>query len=83
MRVAIAVSIGLAAGVLALPAQARQTAVTARTVLADLRQETGESSTRLVIAGSAKPSFTHHSPDPLTLVVDIADADSSRLNTGV
>ncbi len=79
MRVAISVSIGLAVVVLALPAQARQTAVTPRTVLADLRQETGESSTRLVIAGSAKPSFTHHSPDPLTLVVDIADADSTRL----
>ncbi|MEO8360966.1 MAG: type IV pilus secretin PilQ [Vicinamibacteria bacterium] len=79
MRVAISLSIGLALGVLALPAQARQATVAARTVLADLRQETGDSSTRLVIAGSAKPTFTHHSPDPLTLVVDIADADSSRL----
>ncbi len=79
MRVAISVSIGLVVGVLALPAQARQTTAPARTVLADLRQETGESSTRLVIAGSAKPNFAHHSPDPLTLVVDIADADSSRL----
>jgi type IV pilus assembly protein PilQ len=79
MRVATFVTIGLAASVLALPAQARQAPVAARTVLADLRQETGETSTRLVIAGSAKPTFTHHSPDPLTLVVDIADADSSRL----
>jgi type IV pilus assembly protein PilQ len=79
MRVATFVTIGLAASVLALPAHARQAPVAARTVLADLRQETGEASTRLVIAGSAKPSFTHHSPDPLTLVVDIADADSSRL----
>ena len=79
MRVAISVTIGLAVSVLALPAQARQATVPARTVLADLRQETGDASTRLVIAGSAKPSFTHHSPDPLTLVVDIADADSSRL----
>lgn len=79
MRVATFVTIGLAASVLALPAQARQAPVAARTVLADLRQETGEASTRLVIAGSSKPSFTHHSPDPLTLVVDIADADSSRL----
>ena len=76
MRVALSVSISLAIGVLALPAQARQTA---RTVLADLRQETSDTSTRLVIAGSAKPTFTHHSPDPLTLVVDIADADSTRL----
>jgi len=79
MRVATFVTIGLAASVLALPAQARQAPVAARTVLADLRQETGDASTRLVIAGSSKPSFTHHSPDPLTLVVDIADADSSRL----
>jgi type IV pilus assembly protein PilQ len=79
MRVAKSVSIGLAIAVMALPAQARQTPSQARTVLADLRQETGDASTRLVIAGSAKPSFTHHSPDPLTLVVDIADADSSRL----
>lgn len=79
MRVATFVTIGLAASVLALPAQARQAPVAARTVLADLRQETGEASTRLVIAGSSKPTFTHHSPDPLTLVVDIADADSSRL----
>jgi type IV pilus assembly protein PilQ len=79
MRVATSVSIGLALGVLALSAQAVQAPVGARTVLADLRQETGDASTRLVIVGSAKPSFTHHSPDPLTLVVDIADADSSRL----
>lgn len=79
MRVATFVTIGLAASVLALPAHARQAPVAARTVLADLRQETGDASTRLVIAGSSKPSFTHHSPDPLTLVVDIADADSSRL----
>ena len=79
MRVATFVTIGLAASVLALPAQARQAPVAARTVLADLRQETGDASTRLVIAGSSKPSFTYHSPDPLTLVVDIADADSSRL----
>ncbi len=78
MRVAISVTIGLTVGLLALPAQARQS-VAARTVLSDLRQETGETSTRLVIVGSAKASFTHHSPDPLTLVVDIADADSSRL----
>lgn len=79
MRVAISVSIGLAVGILAAPAQALQAPVSARTVLADLRQETGEASTRLVIVGSAAPSVTHHSPDPLTLVVDIADADSSRL----
>ena len=79
MRVAISVTIGLAVGMLALPADARQATNAGRTVLADLRQETGDASTRLVIAGSAKPSFTHHSPDPLTLVVDIADADSTRL----
>lgn len=79
MRVATFVTIGLAASVLALPAHARQAPVAARTVLADLRQETGDASTRLVIAGSSKPSFAYHSPDPLTLVVDIADADSSRL----
>lgn len=79
MRVAISVSIGLAIGLSALPAHAREATTTGRTVLADLRQETGDTSTRLVIAGSARPSFTHHSPDPLTLVVDIADADSTRL----
>lgn len=79
MRVAISVSIGLAIGLLALPAHAREATTAGRTVLADLRQETGDTSTRLVIAGSARPSFTHHSPDPLTVVVDIADADSTRL----
>lgn len=79
MRVATSVSIGLAVAVLALPAQAAQPPVAARTVLADLRQETADASTRLVIVGSDKPSFTYHSPDPLTLVVDIAEADSSRL----
>lgn len=79
MRVAISVSFGLAIGLLALPGHAREATAAGRTVLADLRQETGDTSTRLVIAGSAKPSFTHHSPDPLTVVVDIADADSTRL----
>ena len=79
MRSALSVSISLAVSVLALSAEARQAPAAARTVLADLRQETSDSSTRLVIAGSAKPSFTHHSPDPLTLIVDIADADATRL----
>jgi len=79
MRLATSVSISLAIGLCALPAHARQAPAAARTVLADLRQETGDASTRLVIAGSARPTFTHHSPDPLTVVVDIADADSSRL----
>lgn len=79
MRVATSVSIGLAIGVLAQPASALQAPVAARTVLTDLRQETGETFTRLLIAGSARPTFAHYSPDPLTLVVDIADADSSRL----
>ena len=57
MRVATFVTIGLAASVLALPAHAAQAPVAARTVLADLRQDTGEASTRLVIAGSV--SYTH------------------------
>ncbi len=79
MRVAIAVSVGLVVGVLAPPAYTQETSASVHTVLADLKQETGEASTRLVIVGSAKPNFTRHSPDPLTLVVDIADADASRL----
>ena len=78
MRAALSLTIGLALGVLALPAHARQPGTTARTVLTDLRQEAGEGSTRLVVAGTAHTSVSHHSPDPLTLVVDIADADTCR-----
>jgi type IV pilus assembly protein PilQ len=59
-----------------------------RTALAisDIRQETTERSTRIVIESSGPLAYTYYSPDPLTLVVDVPEVDASkvpsRINVG-
>jgi type IV pilus assembly protein PilQ len=47
--------------------------------ITDIRQETTERSTRLTLESSGPLAYTYYSPDPLTLVVDIPEVDSSRL----
>jgi type IV pilus secretin PilQ/predicted competence protein len=47
--------------------------------ITDIRQETTDRSTRLILESSGPLAYTYYSPDPLTLVVDIPDVDSSRL----
>ncbi len=49
------------------------------TAITDMRQESGEGSTRLVLESTGPIAYTTYSPDPLTLVVDITDVDASKL----
>jgi type IV pilus secretin PilQ/predicted competence protein len=47
--------------------------------ITDIRQESDERSTRLVIECTGPLTYTYYSPDPLTLVVDIPDVDASQV----
>jgi type IV pilus secretin PilQ/predicted competence protein len=74
----IAAALALAAG-----ADAQQGAPT---TITNIRQESGDRSTRLVVECTGPLAYTYYSPDPLTLVVDIPDVDASavpaRVNVG-
>jgi type IV pilus secretin PilQ/predicted competence protein len=56
------------------------------TAITDIRQETGDRQTRLIVACTGPLAYTYYSPDPLTLVVDVPEVDSSkvpsRINVG-
>jgi type IV pilus assembly protein PilQ len=49
------------------------------TAISDIRQETTERSTRLVVECTGPLAYTYYSPDPLTLVVDIPEVDASKV----
>jgi len=51
----------------------------AQVVLSDIRQETTDHSTRLVLECTGALSYTYYSPDPLTLVVDLPGVDASKV----
>ena len=73
---AIAVLLALAAA----PAFAQDSTPNA---ISDIRQESGPGSTRLVIECSGPMAYTYYSPDPLTLVVDIPEMDTSALSSRI
>ena len=56
------------------------------TAITDIRQETGDRQTRLIISCTGPLAYTYYTPDPLTLVVDVPEVDSSkvpaRINVG-
>jgi type IV pilus secretin PilQ/predicted competence protein len=56
------------------------------TTITDIRQESTDRATRLVVACTGPLAYTYYSPDPLTLVVDIPEVDASqvpaRVNVG-
>jgi type IV pilus secretin PilQ/predicted competence protein len=58
----------------------------APTTITDIRQESTDRSTRLVVECTGPLAYTYYSPDPLTLVVDIPEVDASqvpaRVNVG-
>ena len=68
---------------MATSASAQENALTA---VSDIRQESTDHSTRLVVECTGPVAYTYYSPDPLTLVVDIPEADAStmpsRINVG-
>ena len=67
----------------ATPAPAEERTTTA---ISEIRQETTDRQTRLVVECTGPVSYTYYSPDPLTLVVDIPEVDPSkvpaRINVG-
>ncbi len=73
-----AVALALASGV---PAQQGPAMA-----ITDIRQESSDRSTRLVVECTGPLAYTYYSPDPLTLVVDIPEVDASqvpaRVNVG-
>ena len=58
----------------------------AQTAITDIRQESTDRSTRLIVDCTGPLAYTYYSPDPLTLVVDIPEVDASqmpsRINVG-
>ena len=56
------------------------------TTITDIRQESTDRSTRLIVECTGPLAYTYYSPDPLTLVVDIPGIDASqvpaRINVG-
>ncbi len=86
MRAKLAWALLLVAALLpvaGLPAAAEDRAPISIT---DIRQESTDRSTRLTVECSAPVAYATFSPDPLTLVVDIPEADTSkvpaRINVG-
>ncbi len=71
--------IGLAAavGLLAIGPQGR--AEEKPTALLEIRPETTERSTRLLLEATGPLSYTYYSPDPLTLVLDIPEVDGTKV----
>jgi type IV pilus assembly protein PilQ len=61
------------------PAAGAEEQAAAGTALSDIRTQTTERSTRLTVESTRPVAYTYYSPDPLTVVVDIQDADASRL----
>jgi hypothetical protein len=73
---ALATVVALSAPFAAGPARSEERTPASIT---DIRQEAGERSTRLVVACTAPIAYTYYSPDPLTLVVDVPEVDSSKV----
>ena len=84
MRAKLA-GVGPFVAVLALATWAPAQDVTPTTIT-DIRQESTDRSTRLVVECTGPLAYTYYSPDPLTLVVDIPEVDASqipaRINVG-
>jgi type IV pilus secretin PilQ/predicted competence protein len=49
------------------------------TTITDIRQESDERSTRLIIQCTGPLAYTYYSPDALTLVIDIPEVDASQV----
>ena len=49
------------------------------TAISDIRQESTERSTRVIVECTGPLAYTYYSPDPLTLVVDIPEVDASKI----
>jgi type IV pilus assembly protein PilQ len=77
MRAKLA-GVGLFAAVLVLATWAPAQEATPTTIT-DIRQESTDRSTRLIVECTGPLAYTYYSPDPLTLVVDIPEVDASKI----
>jgi type IV pilus assembly protein PilQ len=77
MRVKLA-GVCLIAAALALATSVPAQDVTPTTIT-DIRQESDERSTRLIVECTGPLAYTYYSPDALTLVVDIPEVDASQV----
>jgi type IV pilus assembly protein PilQ len=77
MRVKLA-GVCLIAAALALATSVPAQDVTPTTIT-DIRQESDERSTRLIVQCTGPLAYTYYSPDALTLVVDIPEVDASQV----
>jgi type IV pilus secretin PilQ/predicted competence protein len=50
-----------------------------QTVLSAIRPETTDRSTRLTVEASGPLTYSYYSPDPLTLIIDIPEVDSTKV----
>ena len=79
MRAKLAWTVLAAAFVLASSGLSASADNSPTTVLSDIRQESTGRATRITIESSGPMAYTYYSPDPLTLVVDIPEVDSSKV----
>jgi type IV pilus assembly protein PilQ len=49
------------------------------TVISEIRPESADGATRLIVAATGQLNYTQYSPDPLTVVVDIPEVDPSKV----
>jgi type IV pilus secretin PilQ/predicted competence protein len=72
-KLAWALSVGVLA-VQGVPARAQD-----HPAITDIRQESTDHSTRLIVECTGPVAYTYYSPDPLTVVVDLPEVDSSKI----
>jgi type IV pilus assembly protein PilQ len=79
----VLLTVALVAAAAGAPASAQDQGPVAIT---DIRQESNDRSTRLIVECNGALAYTYYSPDPLTLVVDIPGVEAgsvpSRINVG-
>jgi type IV pilus secretin PilQ/predicted competence protein len=78
MRARLAWALSLIAALLLGYVDAQEPAMA---VISDIRQESADDSTRLVVVSNGPLTYTYYSPDPLTLIVDLPDVDVSKVPT--
>jgi type IV pilus secretin PilQ/predicted competence protein len=79
MKAKLAGSALFAAVILTAGAQPTLAQERTPTAISDIRQESNDHSTRLIIVCTGPLAYTYYSPDPLTLVVDVPEVDASKI----
>jgi type IV pilus assembly protein PilQ len=75
MRAKLAWALLAAAPALSVPPALAQD----HAAITDIRQESTDRSTKLIVECTAPIAYTYYSPDPLTVVVDLPEVDASKV----